>query len=250
MSELVQVTRTDAVFEIRLNRPEKRNAITFAMYEALAGAFAAAEAEGAIRALLLSGEGAGFCAGNDLHDFIAGPDFSAAHPVMGFLKGLATLGKPLIAAVHGQTVGIGVTMLLHCDLVLAARSTQFSMPFVSLGLVPEAASSLLLPRLVGGPRAAELLLLGEPFDAHAAQALGLVNRVVEETVLMSEARALAQRIARQPPIALAATRRLLRGDPAALLARMEEEARIFGGQLKSPEFRSAVSAFLARAKAR
>ena len=250
MSELVQLTRTDAVLEIRLNRPHKRNAITFAMYEALAAAFAAAAADTGVRALLLSGEGAGFCAGNDLHDFLAGPDFSTAHPVMGFLKGLATLGKPLIAAVHGQTVGIGVTMLLHCDLVLAARTTQFSMPFVSLGLVPEAASSLLLPRLVGGPRAAELLLLGQPFDAVTAQTLGVVNRVVEETVLMSEARALAQGIARQPPIALAATRRLLRGDPTAILARMEEEARIFGGQLKSPEFRGAVSAFLARAKAR
>jgi enoyl-CoA hydratase/carnithine racemase len=124
------------------------------------------------------------------------------------------------------------------------------MPFVSLGLVPEAASSLLLPRLIGPQRAAELLLLGKPFDAAAAHALGLVNRVVEEAALMSEARALAQGLVRQPPFALTATRRLLRGDPAQILARMEEEARIFGGQLKSEEFRTAVSAFLARAKAR
>jgi enoyl-CoA hydratase/carnithine racemase len=250
MSELVQVTHAAGLCEIRLNRPEKRNAITFAMYEALAAAFASAQADEAVQALLLSGAGPGFCAGNDLHDFLAGPNFSSAHPVMGFLKGLATLGKPLIAAVHGQTVGIGVTLLLHCDLVIAARTTQFSMPFVSLGLVPEAASSLLLPRLIGAQRAAELLLLGKPFDASAAHALGLVNRVVEETVLLSEARALAQGIARQPPLALAATRRLLRGDPTEIIARMEEEARIFGGQLKSDEFRNAVSAFLARAKAR
>jgi len=126
--------------------------------EAQVGAYvAAAEADERVRALVLSGEGPGFCAGNDLHDFLAGPDFSGAHPVMGFLKGLATLKKPLVAAVHGQTVGIGVTMLLHCDLVSAARNTQFSMPFVSLGLVPEAASSLLLPRLLGPQRAAELL---------------------------------------------------------------------------------------------
>jgi len=246
----VRVTQADGVCELRLNRPEKRNAITFQMYAALTAAFAAAEDDGGIRALLLSGEGAGFCAGNDLHDFLAGPDFSGAHPVMGFLKGLATLKKPLLAAVHGQTVGIGVTLLLHCDLVLAARSTQFSMPFVSLGLVPEAASSLLLPRLIGPQRAAELLLLGKPFDAAAAHALGLVNRVVEEAALMSEARALAQGLVRQPPFALTATRRLLRGDPAQILARMEEEARIFGAQLKSEEFRTAVSAFLARAKAR
>lgn len=250
MSELVQVTRAEGVCEIRLNRPEKRNAITFAMYAALSAAFAAAEADEGIRALLLSGEGAGFCAGNDLHDFLAGPDFSGAHPVMGFLKGLATLKKPLLAAVHGQSVGIGVTLLLHCDLVIAARTTQFSMPFVSLGLVPEAASSLLLPRLIGPQRAAELLLLGRPFDAATAHSLGLVNRVVEETALMSEARVLAQGLVRQPPFALGATRRLLRGDPAEIVARMEEEARIFGAQLKSDEFRAAVGAFLARAKAR
>ena len=159
---------------------------------------------------------------------------------MGFLKGLATLEKPLLAAVHGQSVGIGVTLLLHCDLVIAARTTQFSMPFVSLGLVPEAASSLLLPRLIGPQRAAELLLLGRPFDAATAHSLGLVNRVVEETALMSEARVLAQGLVRQPPFALGATRRLLRGDPAEIVARMEEEARIFGAQLKSDEFRAAV----------
>jgi enoyl-CoA hydratase/carnithine racemase len=156
----------------------------------------------------------------------------------------------LLAAVHGQTVGIGVTMLLHCDLIVAARATQFSLPFVSLGLVPEAASSLLLPRRIGPQRAAELLLLGRPFDADTALRLGLVNRVVEEAALMEEARALAGALARQPPEALAATRRLLRGDQAATLARIDEEARIFGAQLKSAEFRTAVSAFLARAKAR
>jgi enoyl-CoA hydratase/carnithine racemase len=250
MSELILVSRADAVCEIRFNRPEKRNAITFAMYEAVKGALAAAQADASVRAVLLSGAGAGFCAGNDLHDFLSGPNFSMEHPVMGFLKGLATLGKPLIAAVHGQTIGIGVTMLLHCDLVIAARTTQFSMPFVSLGLVPEAASSLLLPRLIGPQRAAELLLLGKPFDATTAHELGLVNRVVEEGVWLEEARALARSVAQQPPVALEATRRLLRGDPAEILARMEEEARTFSVLLKSDEFRAAVSAFLARAKAR
>jgi enoyl-CoA hydratase/carnithine racemase len=250
MSELVLVSRADAVCEIRFNRPEKRNAITFAMYEAVKGALAAAQADASVRAVLLSGEGAGFCAGNDLHDFLSGPNFSMEHPVMGFLKGLATLGKPLLAAVHGQTIGIGVTMLLHCDLVIAARTTQFSMPFVSLGLVPEAASSLLLPRLIGPQRAAELLLLGKPFDATTAHELGLVNRVVEESGLLEAARALARSVAQQPPVALEATRRLLRGDPGEILARMEEEARTFSVLLKSDEFRAAVSAFLTRAKAR
>jgi enoyl-CoA hydratase/carnithine racemase len=249
MSEQVRVSRAGGVCEVRLNRPEKRNAITFVMYQALEQALLAAQADADIRAVLLSGEGAGFCAGNDLHDFL-NSNFTSAHPVMGFLRTLAILEKPLLAAVHGQTVGIGVTLLLHCDLIVAARTTQFSMPFVSLGLVPEAASSLLLPRLIGPQRAAERLLLGEPFDAATAYTLGLVNRVVEEDALLAEARALAQRVAQQPPLALAATRRLLRGDTAALLARMDEEARIFGAQLKSAEFRAAVSAFLARAKSR
>ena len=250
MSEQVLSATAAGVCELRLNRPEKRNAITFAMYAALLQGLTAAQADAAVQAVLLSGEGAGFCAGNDLHDFLNGPEFSPAHPVMGLLRTLATFQKPLLAAVHGQTVGIGVTMLLHCDLIVAARATQFSLPFVSLGLVPEAASSLLLPRLIGPQRAAELLLLGRPFDADTALRLGLVNRVVEEAALMEEARTLAGALARQPPDALAATRRLLRGDQAATLARIDEEARIFGAQLKSAEFRTAVSAFLARAKAR
>jgi enoyl-CoA hydratase/carnithine racemase len=250
MSPLVLISRADAVCEIRFNRPEKRNAITFAMYEAFAAALAAADADADVRALLVSGEGPGFCAGNDLHDFLGGPDFSMDHPVMGFLRGLATLKKPLIAAVHGQTVGIGVTLLLHCDLIVAARTTQFSMPFVSLGLVPEAASSLLLPRLIGPQRAAELLLLGQPFDAAAAQRLGLVNRIAEDSELLSQARALAASVARQPAVALMATRRLLRGDPGEILARMQEEARTFSALLKSDEFRAAVGAFLARGKAK
>jgi len=250
MSEPVLSATAAGVCELRLNRPEKRNAITFAMYAALLQELTAAQADAAVQAVLLSGEGAGFCAGNDLHDFLNGPEFSPGHPVMGLLRTLATFQKPLLAAVHGQTVGIGVTMLLHCDLIVAARATQFSLPFVSLGLVPEAASSLLLPRRIGPQRAAELLLLGRPFDADTALRLGLVNRVVEEAALMEEARALAGALARQPPEALAATRRLLRGDQAATLARIDEEARIFGAQLKSAEFRTAVSAFLARAKAR
>ena len=248
MSELVRVASAGGVCEVRFNRPEKRNAITFAMYAAFKNALEAAEADPAVRVVLLSAEGPGFCAGNDLHDFLSGPDFTMDHPVMGFLKRLATLEKPIIAAVHGQTVGIGVTMLLHCDLIVAGKSTQFSMPFVSLGLVPEAASSLLLPRQLGLQRAAELLLLGEPFDAVHAERLGLINRVVEDEALIEHARALARHLVRQPPAALAATRRLLRADPAPLLERIEAEARIFSAQLKSEEFRTAVSAFLARGK--
>ena len=246
MSEPVLVARVDGICEVRLNRPEKRNAITFLMYEQLTRALGAAQADESVRAVMLSGEGASFSAGNDLQDFLSGPALSAAHPAMQFLRTLATFGKPLLAAVQGQTVGIGVTMLLHCDLIVAARAAQFSLPFVVLGLVPEAGSSLLLPRPIGQQRAAELLFLGQPFNADTAYRLGLVNSVVEEGALLDETRALARAVAQQPPAALAATRRLLRGDTDELLARIEEEASIFGAQLQSEEFRARVRAFLTR----
>jgi enoyl-CoA hydratase/carnithine racemase len=151
--------------------------------------------------------------------------------------------------VHGPVVGIGVTMLLHCDLVVAAHGTQLMMPFVALGLVPEAGSSLLLPRLVGRQRAAELLLLGEALDAAGAERVGLVNRVVDADKLLDEARALAQRLVRQPVEALRATRRLLQGDATELLARIEAEAQVFGARLKSAEFLAQVRALLGKGRA-
>jgi enoyl-CoA hydratase/carnithine racemase len=236
------------VCELRFDRPEKRNAITHRMYQSLAAHLQAALADQAVRAVLLSGAGASFSAGNDLNDFLTGPEFTSAHPVMDVLRTLATFDKPLVAAVHGTTVGIGVTMLLHCDLVVAAQGTQLLMPFVALALVPEAGSSLLLPRLVGQQRAAELLLLGEGLEAAAAERLGLVNRVVEADRLLDEARSLAPHLARQPAEALRATKRLLRGDPAEVLARIEAEAKLFGACLKSEEFRAQVRAVLARSR--
>ena len=248
MSEEVLRSCAEGVCELRFDRPEKRNAITHRMYQALAAGLHAAEADEAVRVVLLSGAGASFCAGNDLNDFVSGPPFSSAHPVMDVLRTLATFDKPLLAAVHGPTVGIGVTMLLHCDLVVAAQGTQLIMPFVALGLVPEAGSSLLLPRLVGQQRAAELLLLGEPLDAAAAERLGLVNRVVEPDKLLDEARALAQRLVRQPAEALRATRRLLRGDTAELRARIEAEAQVFGARLKSAEFLAQVRSLLGKGR--
>ncbi|MGP8033418.1 MAG: enoyl-CoA hydratase [Steroidobacteraceae bacterium] len=249
MSEPILASRAGSICELRFNRPEKRNAITFAMYEALARELRAALTDDAVRVVLLSGAGVSFSAGNDLNDFVSGPEFTPAHPVLEVLRTLATYEKPLVAAVHGATVGIGVTMLLHCDLVVAAHGTQLIMPFVALGLVPEAGSSLLVPRLVGQQRAAELLLLGEPLDAERAERLGLVNRVVEESRLLEEARALAQRLAQQPPESLRATKRLLRGDPAELLARIEAEAQVFASRLKSAEFRAQVRAVLAKGRA-
>jgi enoyl-CoA hydratase/carnithine racemase len=251
MSEQILVSSADGVCEIRLNRPEKRNAITLAMYESLCAGLAQAQADATVRAVLMSGEGAGFSAGNDLNEFLSGLKLDdGENPIVRLLRALATFGKPLLAAVHGQTVGLGTTLLLHCDLVVAARSTVFSMPFVSLGLVPEAASSLLLPRLVGQQRAAELLLLSKPFDAAAAHSMGLVNRVVEDADLLGEARALARSVAAQPVEALLATRRLLRGDPAQVLARIDAEAKIFAERLGSEEFRAAVFAIMSKGRAR
>lgn len=248
MSEQVLRSCAAGVCELRFDRPEKRNAITQQMYQSLASHLHAALADQAVRAVLLSGAGASFSAGNDLNDFLTGPEFTGAHPVMDVLRTLATFDKPLVAAVHGPTIGIGVTMLLHCDLVVAAHGTQLIMPFVALGLVPEAGSSLLLPRLVGPQRAAQLLLLGEPLEAAEAQRLGLVNRVVGADRVLEEARSLAQRLAQQPVDALRATKRLLRGDAAEVLARIEAEAQVFAVRLKSAEFRAQVQALLSKGR--
>jgi enoyl-CoA hydratase/carnithine racemase len=247
MTDHILVSQADGVCELRLNRPEKRNAITFAMYDALWDAVVRAEADDSVRAILLSGAGAGFTAGNDLMDFVSRPQNDGGHGPVRFVRLLPKIRKVLIAAVHGQTVGIGVTMLLHCDLVLAARSARLSMPFVKLGLVPEAGSSLLLPRLIGHQRAAELLLLGAPIDSATALNFGLVNRVVEDDVLLEEARTLARTVAGQPAVALRATKQLLRSE-TGLSARIEEELQAFQERLGSAEFKSAAQAFFGKAR--
>lgn len=247
MTDPVLVSQAGGVCELRLNRPEKRNAITFAMYDTLWDALVRAEADDSVRAILLSGAGASFTAGNDLMDFVSRPLSAGDHGPARFIRLLPKIHKPLIAAVHGSTVGIGVTMLLHCDLVLAARSARLSMPFVKLGLVPEAGSSLLLSRLVGQQRAAELLFLGAPFDAATALNLGLVNRVVEDDVLLEEARTLARAVAEQPPGALRATKQLLRSE-TGLSARIEEEMRAFEERLGSAEFKAAAQAFFGKGR--
>lgn len=247
MSDQILVSRADGVCEVQLNRPEKRNALTLAMYGALTDALNEARADDSIRVVLVSGAGASFTAGNDLNDFMSQGNFTGSNNAIHFLDTLRGFRKVLIAAVHGQTVGIGVTALLHCDLVVAARSTQMSMPFVKLGLVPEAGSSLLLPRLIGHQRAAELLLLGRPFDAAEALQMGLVNQVTEDASLMDEARKLARTVAQQPPGALLAAKRLLRSE-TGLGARIEEELEAFRTQLASEELKTAVQAFFAKAR--
>jgi len=247
MTDQITVARADGVCEVQLNRPEKRNALTLAMYGDIVDALNEARADDSVRVVLLSGVGASFTAGNDLNDFLK-QDLGEDSNAVRFLRALLSFRKVLMAAVHGQTVGVGVTMLLHCDLVVAARSTQLSMPFVKLGLVPEAGSSLLLPRAVGHHRAAELLLLGRPFDAVEAQSMGIVNRVVDDPVLMEEARKLARCVAQQPAGALVATKRLLRSETGSVAVRIEEELESFRQQLGSEEFKAAAQAFLGKGR--
>jgi enoyl-CoA hydratase/carnithine racemase len=245
MSQEINVSRIGHALHIRLDRADKRNAVTRSMYEAMVDAIAEAETDEAIRAILFSGAGDGFCAGNDLNDFLADPptgtDGAAAFR---FLRAISTAKKVLVAAVHGAAVGIGTTMLLHCDLVVAARSAKLSLPFVALGLVPEAASTLLLPRAIGHRRAAELLLLGEPIDAETAFRWGLVNRVVEDETLIGVAIEVVTRVGSMPPSAVRVSKQLLKDDRGEVAERIEQEAGIFVDRLRAPEFQEAASAFL------
>lgn len=243
----VLVSQEEGVCELRFNRPEKRNALTLSMYDTLWDAIVRAEADESVKVLLVTGAGSNFTAGNDLGDFLRASPEDQERGAMRFVRLLPKIHKILIAAVHGSTVGIGVTLLLHCDLVIAARNTRLSLPFVKLGLVPEAASSLLLPRLIGYPRAAELLLLGTPIDGVTAQGWGLVNRVVDDGQMDEEARALARKVAQQPGGALRATKQLLKSE-SGVSARVEEELRVFQERLASAEFKSAAEAFLAKSR--
>jgi enoyl-CoA hydratase/carnithine racemase len=249
MSEHIQTERRGAVLHLRLDRPEKKNALTLEMYTALAEALRGAEEDPEVRAVLFSGAGDAFKGGNDLRDFLERPPTDETSPVLRFLDALVGSTRPLVAAVHGLAVGIGTTLLLHCDLVYAARGARFHLPFVQLGLVPEAGSSLLLPRRIGGARAAEMLLLGEPMEAEEALAAGLVSRVFPEEELMEQAFARAERLATQPPEALRATRTLLRQeDRSALPERMRQEGALFLERLRSEETRAVMQAFFTQRK--
>ena len=249
MSTGIEISREGAVLVAAFARPEKKNAITGVMYEALIGAFDEAERDPDVGALVLAGRGGVFTAGNDIADFlsvaVAGGRDATAFPAFRFVSRLAEFEKPLIAAVDGQAVGVGTTLCFHCDLVYASPTARFHMPFVNLGLVPEAGSSLLAPQRFGRARAAELLMLAEPFDAGAALALGLVNAVVPADGLLAHAVGKAAALAAKPRAALLATRRLLRGDPGPLKARMAEESAAFAAALASPDARSAFMAFMA-----
>lgn len=243
MSNVVTIAARGSSLEITLNRPDKKNAITSAMYAAMADAITGAEAASDIRSILFAGQGAAFCAGNDLQDFLSTP-MNEKSPVLAFLKAITTTTKVMIAAVQGPCVGIGATLLLHCDHVVAAPSATLQFNFVRMALVPEAASSLLLPRRVGHLKAAELLLLGDPVPAIEALDLGLVSRVVAAGDALEAARAFADRLDDLPPDAVRQTRQLLQSDTQTVTARIDEEVGVFARQLQSPEFREAVAAFM------
>ena len=241
----IEVAREGAVMSAAFARPQKKNAITGAMYEALIEAFEAAERDPDVGALVLSGKGGVFTAGNDIADFLAvAARGTGDFPAWRFVSKLAEFEKPLIAAIDGLAIGVGTTLCFHCDLVYAAPAARFQMPFVNLGLVPEAGSSLLAPQRFGRAKAAEFLLLAEPFGADEALKLGLVNAVLPQAELMAHAMGRAAALAAKPRAALLATRRLLRGDAEALKARMAEEMHAFSAALKSPEAHAAFQAFL------
>ena len=247
MSEHVRAERDGGVLAITLARPERRNAITVAMYAALADAFESAADDRSVRVITIRGEGQDFAAGNDLEDFLkVRPGADEEIPVWRLLRALATCQVPVVAAVHGNCVGIGTTMLLHCDLVVADPGARFSLPFVDLGLVPEAASTLLLPGLAGRRRAARFLLLAEPFGAAEALEIGLVSHLAPEGGLEGVAQAVVAALLAKPVEALRQTQRLLRHDPRdGILQRMELESQAFAERLESAEVKQAIAAFFA-----
>lgn len=249
MSDLIQSRQEGAVRTLAIHRPEKKNAFTHGMYSALAEALAAADADASVSVVVLTGQEGMFTAGNDLQDFLAHPPTGQQSPVWRFLHQIAGQQKPVLAAVDGVAVGIGTTLLLHCDAVYASDRARFSMPFVNLGLCPEGASSLLLPRVAGMARASEWLLFGEPFDAQAALQGGLVNRVVPAADLQRVVAERAAALAERPLASLMLTKKLLR-EPlrASVTETFSREGAAFMERLASPEAKEAFSAFLERRK--
>lgn len=245
MTDTVLIEDRGPVRWIRLNRPEKKNAITTPMYDAMTRALTAGEASEATSVHVIAGAPGAFSAGNDIGEFLGFAEKSALGPTVdGFLRRLASLEKPLIAAVDGLAIGVGTTLLLHCDLVYATPASTFRTPFLDLGLVPEAASSLIAPRLMGHARAFELLCLGAPFTAEKALAAGMINEIVAADKLDARVSEVATRLASRPPGALKAARRLMRGDPAEILAQMDKEEEEFARRLSSAEAKEAFAAFL------
>lgn len=252
MSEILQ-HREAGILTLTFNRLDKKNAITTVMYNDLADAMFAAAEDDSIRVVVLQGHEQVFTAGNDLADFLKNPPDTAQEgaesaPVVRFLEALRTFPKPLLAAVAGPAVGIGTTLLLHCDLVYAADNAAFSLPFVNLGLCPEAGASLLLPALVGYPRAAEKLMLGEAFYAEEAVEMGLVNRLLPPSEVNAYAQAQAAKLAAKPMASLRATKALMKKGQVGLQQIMGDELKLFGALLRGPAAKEAISAVMEKRK--
>jgi enoyl-CoA hydratase/carnithine racemase len=248
----VTLEQADGLLTIGFDRPHKKNAITAAMYQVMADALARAETDPAVRAILFRGSEQMFSAGNDLEDFMKRPPTDKSAPVLQFLSRITVASKPLLAAVAGPAVGIGTTLLLHCDMVYAGDNARFSLPFVPLGLCPEAASSLLLPRIAGYQRAAEKLLTGDPFDAQEAHAMGIVNRVLPAGEVLAYAQAQARKLIALPAASLRTTKALMKGGAAGaaeIAAVIEVELGHFSQMLRAPEAREAMTAFFEKRKA-
>lgn len=248
-SQDVLIEKQDGILSIVFNRAAKKNAITAAMYQVMADALRAAESDAEVRAILFLGSEQSFTAGNDLEDFLKNPPSDASSPVIQFLLAISTAGKPIVAGVCGNAVGIGTTLLLHCDLVYAADNAKFALPFTQLGLCPEAASSLLLPQLTGYQRAAEKLLLGEPFLADEALQMGLVAKVLPAAEVDAYARKQAAKLVALPAASIRITKQLMKQPQQSVVeARIFSEIEHFGAMLKAPEAREAMSAFFEKRK--
>ncbi|MDR3416214.1 MAG: enoyl-CoA hydratase [Nevskia sp.] len=249
MSELIQTHLQDRVLTLRLNRPEKKNALTQAMYAAMAEALSQAATNPEVRVVLFTGVPDAFSAGNDLQDFLSNPPAGEDAPVARFMRTLAVFPKPVVAAVNGVAVGIGVTLLLHCDLVYAGQNARLQMPFTNIGICPEFASTYLLPRIMGNVRAAELVMFGEPFGAAKAHEYGLVNAVLPDTEVEPHALERARKLAQQPPNALRVTKKLMRRwSESTAVEAIKIEADHFIPMLRQAEALEAMSAFMQKRK--
>lgn len=249
MNTTVRIAIGAGICHIEMARPEKKNALTAEMYQAMADALAGADADPAVQVILISGAGGNFTAGNDLADFLARPPMAEDAPVFRFINGFANLQKPFVAAVEGVAVGVGTTLLLHCDLAYAGATARFALPFANLGLTPEAASSLLLPLRVGHARAAEILMLGEVFSAQAALAAGIVNAVLPDGEVLDHALERCRKLTAQAAASLRLTKQLMKRAQQSLINdTMSFEAEVFKRRLLSPEAKEAFAAFFEKRK--
>lgn len=243
MTDHIKSDLKNGILTLTIARPEKKNALTVDMYAALAANIIDADPNKAVRVILITGSEDSFTAGNDLKDFLDNPPIDSSSPVFQFMHAIAGATKPVVAAVNGLAIGIGTTMLLHCDLVYAVDSARFQLPFVNLGLVPELGSSLILPALAGRSNAAELLMFGDPFNAEKAKEIGLINAVCSSDALLQTAQASAEKLAAKPPAALRKTKALLNATVDETHTRIDREAEVFSEQLNSAEVKEAIAAF-------